>query len=140
MMFKNYRDLLCLRTFEERFEYLKIGGSIGQETFGWHRYFNQRLYQSKEWKLFRRDIIIRDEGSDLAILDRKIYSFATIHHINPITIEDIEFGRDCVFDPDNAICSSAETHRAIHFGNDSLLSQLPKERRRGDMCPWLEQN
>lgn len=138
-MIKTYKELIRLKTFEERFDYLRIGGVIGRETFGWHRYFNQRFYQSPEWKRFRRDMLIRDEGCDLAILDREIYSHATIHHINSVTIEDIEFGRDCVFDPDNVITTSADTHRAIHFGNDSLLRNLPKERKKGDMCPWLQQ-
>lgn len=135
-LIKTYKDLINLKTFEERFDYLQIGGCIGRETFGRNRYFNQQFYQSAEWKRFRRGILIRDNGCDLAIIDREIYSHATIHHINTITLEDIELGRDCVFDLNNVIVCSAETHRALHFGNDSLLKHLPKIRRKGDQCPW----
>lgn len=135
-MIKTYRDLMRLQTFDERYEYLKLGGIVGQSTFGFERYLNQSLYNSGEWKRFRNEIIVRDDGCDLAISDRFIPARIVVHHINPITIEDIEEGRECVFDPNNVICTSHDTHNAIHYANRSLLSQLPKERTKGDMCPW----
>jgi len=135
-MIKSYRDLRRLYTFEERFNYLKIGGTIGRSTFGADRYLNQVLYNSREWKFVRRDVIVRDEGCDLGIEDREIYDRIIVHHINPITIDDIEYGADCVFDLDNLICSTHNTHNAIHFGDSSLLTQLPKERRKGDTNLW----
>jgi len=136
-MIKTYKVLIHFPTFEERFSYLKLKSHIGQSTFGFDRYLNQSLYQSREWKRIKREILIRDDGCDLAIPDRPIFHQPVIHHINPITIEDIENANDCVFDLNNLITTSHETHNAIHFGNESLLSKLPKERSRGDMTPWL---
>lgn len=135
-MIKSYRELIRLPTFEERFAYLKMGGSVGRETFGFDRYLNQAFYNSREWKRTRRDIIVRDESCDLGIFDREIFGKIVIHHINPITIEDLENGDWCVFDPNNLICTSPNTHNAIHYGDESLLSLLPKERRRGDTKLW----
>jgi hypothetical protein len=136
-MIKSYRELRRLPTFEERFEYLKIGGGVGKETFGFERYLNQQLYHSGEWRLTRKDIIIRDNGCDLGVPDRVIFGRIIIHHINPLTIEDIERGAKCIFDPNNLICMSHNTSNAIHYGNASLLTQLPQERRKGDTCPWI---
>lgn len=135
-MIKSYRELIRLPTFEERFIYLKMGGSVGRETFGFDRYLNQSFYNSREWKRTRRDIIVRDESCDLGIFDRELFGKIIIHHINPITIEDLEDGEWCVFDPNNLICTSLNTHNAIHYGDESLLSVLPKERRRGDTKLW----
>lgn len=135
-MNKSYRDLRRLQTFEERFEYLRIGGIVGRETFGADRYLNQDFYHSGEWKHTRRNIIIRDNGCDLGILDREIFDRIIVHHINPITAEDIEQAADCLFDPDNLICTSANTSRAIHYGDASLLLRLPQERRKGDTRLW----
>jgi len=135
-MIKSYRDLRRLQTFEERFNYLKMGGVVGRSTFGYDRYINQALYNSQEWKFVRRDIIVRDNSCDLGIEDRDIHDKIIVHHINPITIEDIEYGNDCVFDFDNLICSTHNTHNAIHFGDASLLIQLPRERRKGDTDLW----
>ena len=126
-----------LRTFEERFDYLKIGGIVGRETFGFERYLNQTFYRSNEWrKHTRKNIIIRDNGCDLAIPDRQLYDHIYVHHINPITIEDIEEGRECIFDPNNLICTSHTTSNAIHYGDSSLLIKLPKTRQRGDTRLW----
>ena len=136
MIVRSYKDLSRLKTFEERFDYLQLGGSVGRSTFGFDRYLNQTLYRSKEWKLIRRDIIVRDECCDLGILDREIRGLVIVHHINPITIEDIEFGNPLVFDPNNLICVGHTTHNAIHYGDKSLLAQLPKERRKGDTTLW----
>lgn len=135
-MNKSYRELRRLRTFEERFDYLKIGGVVGRETFGFERYLNQTFYHSGEWKHTRRDIIVRDNGCDLGIRDREIFDRIIIHHINPITIEDIELGRDCIFDPDNLICCSHDTSNAIHYGDASLLIKFSQERRKGDTQLW----
>lgn len=135
-MIKSYRELRRLRTFEERFEYLKIGGVVGCSTFGFERYINQELYNSTEWKQARTPIIIRDGSCDLGVEGREIFARLIVHHINPITIDDIERGADCVFDPDNLICSSHITHEAIHYGDASLLIKLPQERRKGDTLLW----
>lgn len=139
MTIKSYKELISLETFEERFEYLKIGGSIGKFTFGIERYVNQALYSSSEWRQLRSKIIVRDDGCDLAVADRAIFDRVLIHHINPINLDDIEKGNDLVFDLNNLICTSHSTHNAIHYGNSSLLTLLPKERTKGDMCPWLIQ-
>ena len=137
MLRKSYQELVMLPIFEERFRYLKIGGSIGHVTFGFERYLNQSLYQSRFWQQIRDQVLIRDGGCDLGIAGREIFARATVHHINPIAIEDIELRNDCVFDLNNLITTSRETHNAIHYGNESQFSHLPKERRKGDMCPWL---
>jgi hypothetical protein len=135
-MNKSYRELRSLQTFEERFEYLRLGGVVGESTFGFQRYLNQTFYHSTEWRHFRRDIIIRDNGCDLGIPDREISGRIIIHHINPITVEDIELSRPCIMDPNNAICVSHDTSNAIHYGDESLLIQLPRERRKGDTSLW----
>lgn len=136
-MYKTYRELLSLQTFEERFDYLKLNGAIGKATFGFERYLNQTLYTSDEWLWVRREIIIRDNGCDLGIEGLEIFSYPTVHHINPITIEDIEEGRPCVFDFNNLITSAANTHRAIHYGKLPTFSRSPIKRMKGDTSPWL---
>jgi hypothetical protein len=136
-MIKTYRELCDLPTFEERYRYLRIGGTVGRETFGFDRYFNQVFYHSGEWKRTRRDIIIRDGGCDLGIKGRDIYDRIYVHHLNPITMKDIELCRPCLFDPNNLICTSFATSNALHYGDESLLPRLPKERRKGDTCPWM---
>ena len=135
-MYKSYRELCRFSTFEERYEYLKLGGAVGRETFGFERYLNQLFYNSREWKFCRRDIIIRDNGCDLAIPDREIVGRIIVHHINALTIEDIELARDCLFDPSNLISTSHNTSQAIHYGDASLLVRLPQERRKGDTLLW----
>lgn len=135
-MIKSYKELRCLRSFEERFEYLKLGGVVGRSTFGVDRYLNQNFYHSTEWRQFRRDIIIRDNGCDLGIVGREISDRIILHHINPITIEDIELRRRCILDPNNVICTSHNTSNAIHYGDKSLLIRLPQERRKGDTNLW----
>ena len=134
---KSYRELRRLQTFDERFHYLKLGGYVGRSTFGYERYLNQILYQSSEWRRVRDEILIRDDGCDLGILGLEIFSRPIVHHINPITIEDIEEGHPCVFDFNNLITTSHDTHNAIHYCNESLLHRLPKERTKGDTTPWL---
>ena len=136
MLIKSYHELIRLRTFEERYEYLKLRGRVGEETFGALRYLNQILYHSRDWKPIRRDIIIRDNGWDLGIPDREILGRIIVHHINPLTIEDVERRADCVFDPDNLISTSHNTSEAIHYGDASLLIRLPQERCKGDTSLW----
>lgn len=136
MSIKTYSELISLPTFKERFEYLKIGGSIGEETFGYDRYLNQILYRSDEWRKFRRDIIIRDDGKDLACEDYEVELRAIVHHINPITVEDVLNRDPKIFDPENVITTSLNTHNAIHYGDESLLILEPIERSMNDTCPW----
>lgn len=134
---RSYRHLILLPTFEERFEYLKLGGSVGRETFGSSRIFNQDFYQSKQWKDFRRDVILRDMGCDLGIDDRIISGKIVVHHINPMTLEQLEEGGEDLFDMDNFICCSDMTHNAIHFGDASLLVKSNVvERKPGDTKLW----
>jgi len=136
-MIKTYSELIKLPTFEERFRYLKLDGVIGEETFGFDRYLNQAFYSSKEWKKFRRDIIVRDMGCDLGIEDREIGGLIMIHHLNPIAIEDIlKRNVEVLLNPENVICTSANTHRAIHYGDENLLIKAPVERTKNDTCPW----
>lgn len=136
MSIKTYSELISLPTFKERFEYLKIGGSIGEETFGYDRYLNQILYRSDEWRKFRSDIIIRDDGKDLACEDYEVGTRAIVHHINPITVEDVLNRDPKIFDPENVITTSLNTHNAIHYGDESLLILEPIERSMNDTCPW----
>lgn len=136
-MNKTYSELLTFDTFTERYRYLKLNGIVGESTFGFERYLNQTLYQSRYWRKLRDDIIVRDLGCDLANEDYEIKGSILIHHINPITARDIELGRPLVFDPENLICTSPNTHRAIHYGDELLLPQPIVVRRRNDTCPWL---
>ena len=136
MKLKSYRNLILLPTFEERYEYLKIQGVVGESLFGFDRYMNQEFYTSKEWRQFRNHIITRDEGCDLGMRNYPIGGRVIIHHINPLTIADFENSSDALFDPDNVICVSDNTHQAIHFGDETLLPATPLERRPNDTCPW----
>lgn len=135
--FKTYKELVSLKTFEERFNYLSLDGIVGDSTFGYDRYLNQVLYHSSEWRTIRDKIIIRDNGCDLAIQDREILGRILIHHINPITKEDIERRRPNVIDMNNLVCVSHNTHEAIHYGNiDLLVSSKPTIRSPGDTKLW----
>ena len=133
---KTYSELITLQTFEDRFNYLQLRGKVGKSTFGHNRYLNQILYNSPEWRRFRNEIIIRDNGCDLACDGYKIYGRALIHHINPITVEDIVNRNPMVFDPENVITTVHSTHNAIHYGDESLLPKSPIERKQNDTCPW----
>lgn len=136
MKIRNYTELSRLKTIEERFEYLKLSGRVGESTFGFDRYLNQMLYTSKRWRKVRDIVIIRDNGCDLGVEGYDIKHKIIIHHMNPITIEDIEQDRDWIFDPEYLISSSDMTHKAIHYGDENLLPKMPIERRPGDTCPW----
>lgn len=139
-MIKTYSELITLPTFKERFDYLRIGGRVGESTFGGHRQLNQLLYRSDIWKKLRRQIMERDEiegyTCDLAFPDRPIFSRVCIHHINPITIADVLHERSLVFDPDNLVSVAFETHEALHYGDYSLVKQDYQPRRLNDTCPW----
>ena len=127
---------MTLPTFIERYRYLKLGGSVGKETFGYDRYLNQALYRSPEWKRFRRDIIIRDNGCDLGCEGYDIVGKILIHHIEPITIEDIIKRNPKIFDTENVISTQLMTHNAIHYGDERLLITEPVVRKPNDTCPW----
>lgn len=137
MMMKSYNELITIPTFEERFRYLKVYGVIGNQTFGYDRYLNQKLYNtSREWKRIRDKVILRDNGCDLGCEGFEIYGKIIIHHINPITVEDIVTCNPCVFDLNNLISTSHNTHNAIHYGDEKLLIVAPIERKQYDTCPW----
>lgn len=133
---RTYSELITIPTFTERFQYLKLGGQVGIETFGFDRYLNQTLYRSPEWKRFRREIIVRDNGCDLACEGYDIVGKILIHHINPLTIDDIIHRDSKIFDPENVICTILNTHNAIHYGDESLLVTEPITRTKYDTCPW----
>ena len=138
MNIKTYSELITLSSFEDRYKYLKLSGVVGSETFGYDRYLNQILYTSDEWKSFRRKIIIRDNGCDLGCEGFDIPTRITVHHIDPITVEDVLNRHPKVFDPENVITVSHNTHMAIHYGDESLLITSPPERRANDTCPWRQ--
>lgn len=136
MSIKTYSELITIPTFEERFEYLQLKGSVGKDTFGYDRHLNQVLYRSPEWKRLRNQIIIRDGGCDLACDGYDIYGKVLIHHLNPITVDDVLARSRKVFDPDNLVCVSHNTHNAIHYGDAGLLITGPIIRTKNDTCPW----
>lgn len=133
---RTYSELIRLNSFEERFEYLKLSGEIGIQTFGFDRYLNQSLYRSPEWKKVRREIIIRDNGCDLGIDGYDIIGKIIIHHMNPLSVEAIRDRKPYIMDPEYLISVSLNTHNAIHYSDDSILPKLPKERRPGDTKLW----
>lgn len=136
MIIRTYSELITLPSFEERYRYLKLDGSVGKETFGFDRYLNQDFYRSKEWKHIRDEIIARDCGCDLGIIDREIPTRIYIHHMNPISVKDIVNTTEFLLNPEYLICSSHSTHIAIHYGDESLLVTAPVERKKNDTCPW----
>ena len=133
---KTYSELITIPTFEERFEYLKLDGQVGVETFGFNRYLNQVFYKSDEWLSIRDYVITRDNGCDLGMEGYEIYGRILIHHINPITKDDIIQRSRNLLDPENLITTVKRTHDAIHYGDSNLLIKAPIERRKNDTCPW----
>lgn len=125
-----------LKTFEERYQYLRLNGVVGEDTFGFERYLNQTFYRSQRWKKVRDQVIVRDNGCDLGIEGHEIYGKVLIHHMNPITILDIENESDFLLNPEYLICVTHNTHNAIHYGDEGLLMKGPIERTKNDMCPW----
>ena len=137
MSIKTYSELMRLPTFEERYRYLRLGGRVGEETFGFDRYINQMFYKSPDlWLPIRDKIIIRDNGCDLGVEGHDIYSRIIVHHMNPITKEDILEQSEFLLNPEYLICTRKSTHDAIHYGDESLLLTAPVERRPNDTCPW----
>jgi hypothetical protein len=133
---RTFSELKKFLNFDERYEYLHLTGSVGVSTFGFDRYLNQMLYDSRQWANVRDLVMIRDNGCDLGILDYEIKGRIVIHHMNPISVDDIRHGDDRIIDPEFLITTSHNTHLAIHYGNKTLLPQLPIKRYPGDTCPW----
>lgn len=133
---RTYSELRHIRTFEGRYHYLRLAGIVGKSTFGFDRYINQLFYKSKRWRRTRDGIIIRDNGCDLGAEGYEINDRIIIHHMNPITEEDIELDREIIYDPEFLISTSSNTHTAIHFSDESLLPKLPIVRTKNDTCPW----
>lgn len=133
---RTYQELISLPTFLDRYNYLRIGGHVGEATFGFDRWLNQKLYRSNEWKRVRREVILRDDACDLAYPGFELYDHVLVHHMNPITVEDIIHRLDFVLNPDYLVTVSYETHRAIHYGDEGLLPLEPIERHPNDTCPW----
>ena len=134
---KRYSEMIIMSEFDDRFRYAKLDGQVGRDTFGFDRYLNQQFYRSKEWKRLRDQIIIRDNGCDLGVPGHEISGKIYIHHLNPLSPEDITKSTEKLFDPDNLVCVSAETHNAIHYGDKSILEKNKiVERSPGDTCPW----
>lgn len=136
MNIRTYSELSKLTTFEERYRYLRLGGRVGEETFGFDRWINQMFYKDPEWLKIRDEVIIRDNGCDLGIEGREIYSRIIVHHMNPITKADILDRSEFLLDPEYLICTVKNTHDAIHYGDENLLITLPMERNVNDTCPW----
>ena len=136
-MSRSYKELSDISDYVKRFEYLKLGGSVGELTFNGHRYLNQKFYTSDpQWLKVKQQVILRDEGCDMGHPDFPIYGKILIHHINPITIDDLIQRKPCIFDLDNLVCVCLNTHNAIHYGDSTLLKLPPVERRANDTCPW----
>lgn len=133
---KTYSELITLNTFEERFKYLKLSGSIGKETFGFDRYINQAFYNSQDWKKVKDFVIIRDNGCDLGMDGYEIHGRIYVHHMNPISIEDILYKTDYLINPEYLISTTHLTHNAIHYGDETLLIKAPICRSKNDTCPW----
>lgn len=133
---KTYSELITIPSFEERYQYLRLKGVVGKDTFGFDRYLNQKFYRSAEWKRIRDEVIIRDNGCDLGIEDRLIYGRVLIHHMNPISEKDIRYATDLLLNPEYLICVSHNTHNAIHYGDEDLLVKAPIIRTPYDTCPW----
>lgn len=133
---RSYSQLRGYNSFEERFEYLKIGGDVGRSTFGFDRYLNQRFYSSREWKQVRDAVIVRDDGCDLGIPGYEIYSNILIHHMNPVTVEDLVHGEEWIFDPEFLITTTQMTHNAIHYGGKSVMPKVVTHRSPNDTKLW----
>ena len=136
MSIRTYSELITLTTFEERFKYLQLNGQVGESTFGFDRYMNQVFYRSQKWKSIRDFVIIRDCGCDLGVEGYDIHGKIIIHHMNPLSMRDIETESDFLLNPDFLICTTHNTHNAIHYGDENLLVTAPIERTKNDTCPW----
>lgn len=137
-MILTYSELISIPLFEERFQYCQLKGQVGIDTFGFDRYLNQNLYRSPQWRSLRNQIIIRDNGCDLAHPDHPVGKRILIHHLNPITEQDVLNESSVLFDPENLVCVSHNTHNAIHYGTEELLPKGEITRLPNDTCPWLQ--
>lgn len=135
-MSRTYSELRQIESFEDRYRYLALRGRVGEATFGFDRWVNQAFYTSKEWREVRHEVIARDNGCDMGMSGFEIHKGLYIHHLNPITLQQIESGNPCILDPENLITVSHNTHNAIHYGDESLLPKPPVERRPGDTKLW----
>ena len=133
---RTYSELVHLPTFEERFEYLRLNGKVGSDTFGFDRYLNQSFYRSAVWKSARDKIIVRDMGRNLGMEGYDIYGKIIIHHMNPLRLSDYDRNSDFLLNPEYLICTTLDTHNAIHYGDENLIIKGPVERRKNDTCPW----
>lgn len=133
---RTYSELTKYSTFEDRFRYLSLKGQVGEETYGFDRWINQKFYRSREWKQIRDYVIVRDSGCDLGILGREIPDRIIVHHINPILVYDIQYATEYLLNPEYLICVSNNTHQAIHYGDETLLITMPAPRAANDTCPW----
>ena len=136
MSIRTYSELILLPTFEERFKYLQLNGRVGDDTFGFDRYINQNFYKSADWKRIRDQIIIRDNGCDLALEGYEIYGRILIHHMNPITVKDVELSTEYLMNPEYLICVTHNTHNAIHYGDEKQIITGLIVRTKNDTCPW----
>lgn len=136
MKIRTYSELITHDSFIDRFNYLKLGGTVGLDTFGFDRYLNQVFYNSIEWKQIRDFVIIRDNGCDLGVIGHEINKYIIIHHMNPISIEDVKNRNSIIFDPEFLISTVLRTHNAIHYGTDDSIFKVPLERRPNDTIPW----
>lgn len=136
MSIRTYSELILLPTFEERFKYLQLNGRVGDDTFGFDRHINQNFYRSAEWKRIRDQVIMRDNGCDLALKGYEIYGRILIHHMNPITAKDVELSTEYLINPEYLICVTHNTHNAIHYGDEKLINKGPVVRTKNDTCPW----
>jgi hypothetical protein len=136
MKIRCYSELQQLQTFEERFDYLELKGVVGESTFGFDRWINQRFYKSHEWYLVRAHVIIRDDGCDLGVPGYEIHTGVLVHHMNPVSMDDIKHGNENLFNPEYLVLTSLNTHNAIHYGDKSLLPRGPVERTSGDTTLW----
>lgn len=136
MMIKTYSELIRFNTLEERYRYLRIGGRVGEETFGFDRWMNQVFYKDPRWRDIRDEVITRDNGCDMGLEGYDIHGKIFVHHMNPVTKDDILYNFDSLLNPEFLISTSKRTHDAIHYGNEDLLPQSPIVRTRNDTCPW----
>lgn len=137
-MIRTYSELSTIHSFEDRYRYLRLNGSVGTETFGFDRIFNQQFYRSREWKAIRDHVIVRDNGCDLGVEGYEIHGRIYIHHMNPIMLKDIETASEFLLDPEYLITTTHGTHNAIHYGDEDLLVLPPVERSKNDTCPWRQ--
>lgn len=136
MKIRTYSELSQLETFEDRYHYLELRGALGLATFGFDRWINQRFYKSQEWKSIRNQVIIRDDGCDLGIPGYEIHSGLLVHHMDPLSLDDLKQGEDSIMDPEFLITTSLQTHNAIHYGDENLLPRGPVVRKAGDTNLW----